>query len=122
MKRSLLILFIIISIQAFSQNVKTEKPAIVFEKYGYIDGIRLDSIRSEYAEVNLLNNYILIDYGQQWVSRINYRVTDVEGNILRFSHNTIGAILNFMNYNGWEYINSTEPKDAMHYFIFRRKK
>jgi len=122
MKRILLSLLSIISVTTFAQNIKLKIPSLAFEKFGYIDGVRLDSIGSAYAEVNTQSTYILFDYGQEWVSRNNYRVTDAEGYLIRFSHNTIGTILNFMSYNGWEFVNSVEPQDAFEHLIFKRKK
>jgi hypothetical protein len=122
MKRIFLSPLVIFSIATFGQNTQLKTPSMAFEKYGYIDGIRLDSITSEYAEVNTQSNFILFDYGQEWVSRNNYRVTDAKGYFMRFSHNTIGTLLNFMNYNGWQFVNSVEPQDAFEHLIFRRKK
>jgi hypothetical protein len=122
MKGVLLILLATISISSLAQKLKIKTSGVVFEKPGYIGGIRLDSIESEYAEVNLQNNYIYFDYGQQWVTFANYRLTDATGNLLRFDRITISAALNFMSYNGWEFVNSYQPQNAMQYFIFRKKK
>jgi hypothetical protein len=122
MKDLLLIFFSTLSVSAFAQSGKINMPTIVFERYAYIDGVRLDSIKSEYVEVHIQSDYVYVDYGQKWRGFANNRITDSIGAILRFDHITIGTTLNFMNYNGWEYVNAYYPPNAIQYFVFKKKK
>jgi hypothetical protein len=79
MKTCLLICVLLVSIIVFAQDKESTNSRPSNEQYGYIDGVRLDSIKAEYVEVNLYNKAIHFDYGQQIGPLESYRVTDNTG-------------------------------------------
>jgi hypothetical protein len=113
--QKLLILLILIPSIAFSQRTKNgndEIPLENFRQYGYINGLRLDSIDAKYGQAGitagmqiLTGNAIrrlVFEYGQRWKNESEVRITDKEGKVFTFS-NTAEA-LNFFDYNGWDFV------------------
>lgn len=110
MKTLLLLLFFIPSL-AFCQKDREESIAPSANQYGYVNGLRLDSINATYAQVDiapntriLAGNFIkkfIFDYGQRWKEEKEARITDKDGKTFQFL-NTAEA-LNFFEFNGWKF-------------------
>ena len=96
----------------------------MYETYGYVDGVRLDSLPSRYIHVSVFGGTIHVDYGQH-ASLREQRVNDKEGKKItfdRFATYGLGALLNFFDYNGWEYKdNLVEPRSSNKFFVFNKK-
>lgn len=116
MKTLLLFLFVSTSALAYSQNndpsldkynaYKDESSKIKLKSYlvyGYVNGIRLDSINAKYGEFFMWTpgNY-QFDYGQERNKRNEMTIKVKTGGNLIFEQRSLAAILNFMNFNGWE--------------------
>jgi hypothetical protein len=128
MKYIFFLVFTTLSAAAFSQDGYTDVlpsdpvvPVITLKQYGYIDGVRLDSIPSEYAEV-VLEKFMYFDYGQGMQKKKSWKVTDQKGVMLKFKDNATGVLLNFLDYNGWEYVDSYLAGSFPRTFIVKKKR
>lgn len=120
------------SISSFAQTAQTSYTSPITSRqvvniaktFGYVDGVRLDSIDARYAEFNwrLLQSGLTFDYGQSGAKRRKMVITDKDGRLLVFEPNNITMILNFFYFNGWElahvYNATTGGVDT---FILKRK-
>lgn len=99
---------------SFVTNAKT---------YGYIAGIRLDSVDAVYAEFNRYSGEgLFFDYGQRREKRKELRITDQWGKPLLFVPYTNALFLNFLYFNGWQLDNMTSAADGgIGVFIIKRK-
>lgn len=103
MKRLLTILFIFQSTLAFSQAEGIDVHSIKdFKTYGYIVGIKLDSIEADYARFGWFRKSLYFDYGQG-VRRKEMLITDKKGLLLIVPGERV-FLLNFFYFNGWEYV------------------
>jgi hypothetical protein len=85
MKIFLFLFFILQSVFAFSQNPEKSSPVVINpHTYGYVNGIRLDSIDAEYGQVITRMQTIAFDYGQSG-GRKKLTVTDDKGTALHFA-------------------------------------
>ncbi len=121
MKQILFIFLLFQSSLAISQNIvdaRSRKDSITIR--GYVNGIRLDSINSEYAQFSiLLGGHLFFDYGQQRESKDDMKVTDSHGVPLKFNSKArIPYFLNFFYYNGWELVNPIESQSD---FIIKKR-
>ncbi len=118
MKMLLTILLFFISIASFAQTADTEKQS--FEIHGYVNGIRLDSIKAFYAEVyykswlldtpptdyqypNLSNStptVICFSY-KKVKNNEEMAVKDSQGNYISLKGD-YSELLNFFRFNGWD--------------------
>ncbi len=102
MKRFLLICFILPSIFAFSQTKDRNTLAVITPKtFGYVNGIRLDSIDAAYGQIETRWETIAFDYGQLG-GRNKMTVADDKGAALTFARTSLTFLLNFFYFNGWE--------------------
>lgn len=102
MKKLVLILILFRWVTVFSQT-NSEQPSITdSQTYGYVNGIRLDSINAEYAQFEWGFQRLFLDYGQE-ESRKKTTVTDLKGNPLFFARKSLAFTLNFLYYNGWQF-------------------
>ena len=86
----------------FSQS-NTSHPAVTnSQTFGYVDGIRMDSINAEYAVFDWSTRRSFFDYGQS-ITRKKTRVTDEKGEPLMFATQSYSFILNFLYFNGWQF-------------------
>lgn len=132
MKQYLLTTLIFISLAAGAQTTTTNtsvaqngKRALLYEKYGYVDDMRLDSLPSKYIQASVLSYGIYIDYGQR-SSFEGSRVTDSEGKKISFGTEGFGVQLNFLDYNGWEYLDNyveqSSSRSSFKYIVLRKKR
>lgn len=104
MKKLLVIFFIFQSALAFSQAAGLDATYIKdYKTYGYIHGVRLDSIDAGYASFGRRGQSLFFDYGQG-VKVKEMIITDKNGLLIMFP--TYGPIfrMNFFYFNGWEYV------------------
>lgn len=102
MKKLLFLCFIFQSLFAFSQSPDRRKLAATnFQPYGYVNGLRLDSIDAQYGQLEPRAGSIAFDYGQLG-GRKKMTVTDDKGAPLIFARTNITSLLNFFYFNGWE--------------------
>ncbi len=126
---SVLILF---SVSSFAQ--KKESTALILDgnkqvvktakTYGYIDGVRMDSIDARYAEFShrLLRSGLIFAYGQSEENRKKMLITDRDGKHLAFVPDNISMLLNFFDFNGWELAHVYNSKEGgVDTFILKRK-
>ncbi|MEJ7673430.1 MAG: hypothetical protein WKF59_12140 [Chitinophagaceae bacterium] len=90
------------SVLAFSQNDPNIQKVTGFNTYGYIGGIRLDSVEAEYAQFYWrFEKEIGFDYGQKRERNKELAITDINGKILRFEMaSTLVALNFFISING----------------------
>ena len=71
--------------------------------YGYVNGIRLDSIDAAYGEFSRYSGEgLYFDYGQKRGKRKEMMITDNKGKRLVFIPYTNIIFLNFFYFNGWQ--------------------
>ena len=106
----------------FSQTNSDQLSIIDPQTYGYVNGIRLDSLNVEYAQFEWGFQRLFLDYGQE-ESRKKKTVTDAKGNPLLFARQSVSFALNFLYFNGWQftqaYYNYTDKTDMV---ILKRRK
>lgn len=108
--KAFLHLFMLCSATAFGQNAATRPnegeyiPTVMdANTYGYVNGIRLDSINATYARYGRgAGNGLFFDYGQITNKRKELNITDKNGKPLVFVAETDMARLNFFWFNGWQ--------------------
>lgn len=114
--KAILLTLILFSSRAFAQqmdDMPSSSAANGPQIYGYVDGIRLDSIDAVYAEFTRHNvNGLHFDYGQRWVKRKDFIVTDSEGRRLVFNRATTPLFLNFFHFNGWQLDKAVANRDG----------
>ena len=122
MKRFLFFCFILPSLSAFSQTPDRNTLAVITPKtFGYVNGVRLDSIEAEYGQIETRWETIAFNYGQLG-GRKKMTVTDDKGSALTFARTSLTFLLNFFYFNGWElsqsYYDSTEKSEV---FILKKR-
>ncbi len=116
MKLLLILMFLLFVCTLFSQPVGRTAPGranaasapMSFNIYGYINGVRLDSLNASYATFNWRSNreMVMFDYGQDKVANTNLILTDLKGIPLVFALRSSSFVLNFFHYNHWEFVNT----------------
>jgi hypothetical protein len=99
--------FLFFSFPTFAQYIQedlVDYTIVVNPKtYGYVKGIRLDSIDAVYGEFSRYGGEgLYFDYGQKWDKRKEMVITDKEGKRLVFGPYTNPLFLNFFYFNGWQ--------------------
>ncbi len=98
--------------QAWDQNINYIKDS---KTYGYVNGVRLDSIDMEYVNVGDPGGTSIFDYGQGGRVK-SMLITDKKGLVFSFPRNNYVLKLNFLYYNGWELV----PDTSINLFRKRR--
>ncbi|MEI6950084.1 hypothetical protein V9K67_23055 [Paraflavisolibacter sp. H34] len=106
----ILLFFLLLPFGSFAQQDEAEPGG--FRRYGYVGGIRLDSIDALFALAEItsgssmffrnLDKRFAFDYGQSARSEREFRLCDSGGKALTFK--TTAGALNFFDYNGWELV------------------
>lgn len=130
MKNFLLAILLFQSIQSNSQDwdeyVPSKDTTKTFLKnfnvVGYVDGIRLDSIKAVYAEAYFYQNKYYFDYGLQDKRFRGSVVTDIKGKHLVWDRGSIAWMFNFFNYNGWDLVPIKNPNSDMSPSYLMKKK
>lgn len=113
---------IVVYSQDFENYNKNEVVYSTFSTRGYIGGIRLDSVAGTYAEFTRIYKGILFNYGQPVKEKENLKITNVAGKPLMITGDTIAALLNFFDYNGWLLAYTYhEPRGYTETFILKKK-
>lgn len=107
MKTIITCLFLAVTSMAFCQ----QKPVHAikdYASYGYIDGIRLDSLKAAYARIGFRDRSAFFDYGQGTRPKAMI-VTDQHGRRYYYGGNGNADSdrifwMNFFYHNGWEYV------------------
>lgn len=83
---------------------RTQQEVNNVKTYGYVGGVRLDSIDANYAEFNIrwLSREVTFDYGQEREKKRDLLITDEKGNPLQFKSLNIAFLLNFFHFNKWQ--------------------
>jgi hypothetical protein len=123
MKIFIFFCFIFQSLFAFSQSQERSALAVINPKtYGYVNGIRLDSIDAQYGQIETRWETIAFDYGQLG-GRKKLTVTDNNGSALIFARTSLTFLLNFFYFNGWELAHSYHDySEKSEVFIFKKRR
>ena len=91
--------------------------------YGYVNGIRLDSLEAVYGEFSKYRGEgLYFDYGQKRDKRKDMVVTDKNGKPLVFVPYTTAIFLNFFYFNGWRLDTALSVSDgSVSSFIMMKK-
>ncbi|WP_132052236.1 hypothetical protein [Pseudocnuella soli] len=108
--KAFLPLLMLCSATAFAQNAATSPniadyiPTVLdANTYGYVNGIRLDSVNATYARFGRrAGDGLFFDYGQVSNKRKELNITDRNGKQLVFVAEGDMARLNFFWFNGWQ--------------------
>lgn len=108
--KSLLPILLFFSFPAFAQTSQSTQEdlsdftLVVSPKtYGYVNGIRLDSLDAIYGEFSRYSGESLyFDYGQKREKRKEMIITDKKGKRLVFVPYTNSIFLNFFYFNSWQ--------------------
>ena len=121
MKKFLFSCFLFQSVLVFSQ-IKPVQPAITDpQTFGYVDGIRIDSINVEYAQFEWGAQRLFFDYGQS-STRKNTTVTDEKGDPLKFASHSVSFTLNFLYFNEWQFSQAYYSRnDKTDLFIMKKR-
>jgi hypothetical protein len=122
MRKLLFLGFVFQSLFAFSQTQDKNTLAVITPNtFGYVNGIRLDSVDAEYGQIETRWETIAFDYGQMG-GRKKMTVTDDKGAALTFARTSLTFLLNFFYFNGWElsqsYHDSSEKSEV---FILKKR-
>ena len=102
--KKLVLIFILLRYAPVFPQTNSAQPSITDpQSYGYVNGIRLDSLNAEYAQFEWGVHRLFLDYGQE-ESRKKTMVTDVKGNPLLFARQSVSFGLNFLYFNGWQFV------------------
>lgn len=86
--------------------------------YGYVNGIRLDSIDAVYGEFSRHSgDELCFDYGQKRNNRKEMIITDKKGKRLTFIPYTNSIFLNFFYFNGWQLDKVTSVSDGSSFIL-----
>ena len=102
MKKLLFFCFLCQPVLVFSQSNTSHSAVTNSQTFGYVDGIRMDSLNAEYAVFDWSTRRSFFDYGQS-ITRKKTRVTDEKGEPLMFATQSYSFILNFLYFNGWQF-------------------
>ena len=131
------ILFLFFTLLALGLSAQSGEHSNGF--FGYLNGIRLDSINAHYAvayfkpeiskqsvDYENSNTYIsppkLCFTFQMEDNKKNVFIKDSKGNTVSFRGN-MAATLNFLYFNGWDLANIVYEDSSMHsyYFLLKRR-
>ena len=116
MKKLLIFCFLWQSLPAFSQLETAPDAVTNFQTYGYVDGVRIDSLNAEYATFEWGFDKLFFSYGQS-ETRKKKTVTNEKGEPLIFPRQSLSFSLNFLYFNGWElaqaYFNQSYKTDIL---------
>ena len=105
--KKLLLIFLLFQASFTFAQVEGETGTYIKDckTYGYVNGVRLDSINMEYAEFGNRRGSLFFDYGQKG-NRKSKVITDKKGIPLLFTEPNTNFVLwlNFLAYNGWDYL------------------
>jgi hypothetical protein len=97
---------------------------------GYCGNIKLRDIDAEYGELAFVNyvamtlgtglKRFVFDYGQKYKKDKEILVSNDKGEEITFS--SIAMALNFMDYNGWNYVDKLPMDKGLYILLFRKKK
>ncbi len=91
--------------------------------YGYVNGIRLDSLDANYGEFSRYRGEgLYFDYGQIRGKRKEMVITDKKGKPLVFIPYTTATFLNFFYFNGWQLDNAQSVSDGSVSSLIMKKK
>lgn len=132
MKCISLLVFSVFSLAAYSQDGYTELPPedpklatvpfTTWRQYGYVDGVRLDSLPADFVVVFGNGKFMYVDYGKSGKKAKNSPLTNVEEAPFLFARSSTGTALNFLNFNGWTFVNAySSGADSYPSLIFRKK-
>lgn len=90
--------------------------AINPQTFGCVDGVRIDSLKAEYATFQWGAEKLFFHYGQS-ETRKKTIVTNEKGEVLVFPRQSISFALNFLYFNGWE----LKQASNMDVFILKKR-
>lgn len=122
MRKLLFLGFVFQSLFAFSQTAERSQLAVINPKtYGYVNGMRLDSIDAQYGQIETRLETIAFDYGQLG-GRKKMTVTDAKGDALIFTRTSMPFLLNFFYFNGWQLADTYhDSSEKFEVFILKKK-
>ena len=109
MKNAVLFCLLLQLYGAIAQNIQSQvatapSPVITgFKTYGYINGVRLDSVDAQYATIGWRGgSQATFDFGHFRDGKKELTVTDSKRMPLEFANTSIAFALNFFYFNGWQ--------------------
>lgn len=100
-----------------------------YEKIGYCGKTPLKEIKAKYGEIHITTGSMVLagdmikkyvfEYGQDYKKDVEARVNDQNGDAIVFS--TFAEVMNFFDYNGWEYVDLKFNPQGSHIILFRKK-
>lgn len=126
MKNIILFCLLLSATLAHAQEETTIAPLptlLTFKTYGYVNGMRLDSIDAQYATFRWKSlNTLSFDFGQIVSNKKLILITDNKNVPLYFNGHDM-FVLNFLYYNGWELdqANAISP-NSTNYFLKKMSK
>lgn len=135
MKKILLFIFGMFAVSAFCQtknDCQNLRDVTIRETnvYGYLNGVRLDSLNSKYATLDMnyrgllgFTNGYLLSFGQPAKTKFLGQMDNITGTDCRLYHfDNVATALNFMDFNGWELLQTVHGNnELMIGFILRKK-
>jgi hypothetical protein len=116
-------ILLLCSLNSFAQD------SVSYKVEGYCGKTKLRDIQAVYGEAAFTNKAVVLtgtmikefvfDYGQEYKKDKEAMVCNAAGEGLRFT--SIAHVLNFFDYNGWEYL-KLEPLNNSYIILFRKKK
>lgn len=98
-----------------------------YRKNGYINRVQLSQLDADYVilrKAKSANDTYTERAGIDIISgdnKTSAKVKDINGATIQFT-GTMISVLNFMAYNGWEYVRASNEIDAKDGLLFRKKK
>lgn len=123
MKKIVLFLVCFRATFAFSQNYESPQPAITgYNIYGYINGIRLDSLPATYATFGWRGESFTFDYGQEASKKKETMIADDKGRPLIIGNYNLPFAFNFFYYNGWELDKAYSVSNGSDFILKKRNR
>jgi hypothetical protein len=102
MKNYLALLLCLLPFIVFAQSADQNQILKHANQYAFVNKVRIDSIQALYAQLNISDDIIVtasLSYGQN-KSLFSNALRNGNGELLSFD--SIAALLNLLDYNGWE--------------------
>ncbi|HMT75799.1 MAG TPA: hypothetical protein PKA77_17125 [Chitinophagaceae bacterium] len=121
-KNLIVLFFLLCNATIYSQD------SLLYKIEGYCGTTKLRDINSVYGEAAFTNKaaffagtllrQFVFDYGQYYKKDKDVTIKNEKGEVITFG--SFALILNFFDYNGWEFLEKIEEGNS-YYLIFKKK-